>query len=157
VQIVVLQIDKTQESYLEQGIQLYQKRVDKYVRFLIHTIHVPKAVRQRSTDEQKEAEEKLIARELKAGDYVVLLDEKGRRFSSRGFAGFLEKMMNAGTRRLVFVIGGPFGFSKSMIDQSTERISLSDMTFSHQMIRLLFVEQLYRAFTIVKGEKYHHD
>jgi 23S rRNA (pseudouridine1915-N3)-methyltransferase len=157
VKLLLLQIDKTQEIYLEQGIGVYQKRVSNYTRFEIVTINVPKNVRQRSVDEQKEAEGKLILAACQSGDQLVLLDEQGVRMTSRAFAKFIESKQGASVKRLVFATGGPFGFSKAVYEKADLKLSLSDMTFSHQLVRLFFVEQLYRAFTILKGEKYHHD
>ena len=107
-------------------------------------------------DQQKKAEGDLILSQLNPGDDLILLDEKGKTFTSVLFSQWIEKQMNAGSKRIVFVVGGPYGFSKEVYDKCKFKISLSEMTFSHQMIRLIFVEQLYRAFTIIKGEPYHH-
>ena len=107
-------------------------------------------------EQQKKAEGDLILSQLNSGDDLILLDEKGKTFTSVMFSQWIEKQMNAGSKRIVFVVGGPYGFSKDVYDKAKFKISLSEMTFSHQMIRLIFVEQLYRAFTIIKGEPYHH-
>ena len=107
-------------------------------------------------EQQKKAEGDLILSQLNPGDDLILLDEKGKTFTSVMFSQWIEKQMNAGSKRIVFVVGGPYGFSKEVYDKAKFKISLSEMTFSHQMIRLIFVEQLYRAFTIIKGEPYHH-
>ena len=107
-------------------------------------------------EQQKKAEGDLILSQLNPGDDLILLDEKGKTFTSVLFSQWIEKQMNAGSKRIVFVVGGPYGFSKEVYDKCKFKISLSEMTFSHQMIRLIFVEQLYRAFTIIKGEPYHH-
>jgi 23S rRNA (pseudouridine1915-N3)-methyltransferase len=107
-------------------------------------------------EQQKKAEGDLILSQLNPGDDLILLDEKGKTFTSVMFSQWIEKQMNAGSKRIVFVVGGPYGFSKEVYDKCKFKISLSEMTFSHQMIRLIFVEQLYRAFTIIKGEPYHH-
>ncbi len=107
-------------------------------------------------EQQKKAEGDLILSQLNPGDDLILLDEKGKTFTSVMFSQWIEKQMNAGSKRIVFVVGGPYGFSKDVYDKAKFKISLSEMTFSHQMIRLIFVEQLYRAFTIIKGEPYHH-
>ena len=107
-------------------------------------------------EQQKKAEGDLILSQLNPGDDLILLDEKGKTFTSVLFSQWIEKQMNAGSKRIVFVVGGPYGFSKEVYDKCKSKISLSEMTFSHQMIRLIFVEQLYRAFTIIKGEPYHH-
>ena len=107
-------------------------------------------------EQQKKAEGDLILSQLNPGDDLILLDEKGKTFTSVMFSQWIEKQMNAGSKRIIFVVGGPYGFSKEVYDKCKFKISLSEMTFSHQMIRLIFVEQLYRAFTIIKGEPYHH-
>jgi len=156
MRILLLQIDKTQESYLEEGIQIYTKRLKNYTTLEINTINVPKAVRQRSQKEQKTEEAKLILSYISEDDFLILLDEKGKELSSVEFSKFIAQKQNASTKRLVFLIGGPFGFDVSVYKRSSLLLSFSQMTFSHQMIRLFFWEQLYRAFTILKGEKYHH-
>ncbi len=111
----------------------------------------------RSQAEQKKEESKLILQQILPEDQLILLDEKGKEFSSAGFADFISKKQNASLKRLVFLIGGPFGFDATVYERANIKISLSQMTFSHQMIRLFFLEQLYRAYTILKGEKYHHE
>jgi 23S rRNA (pseudouridine1915-N3)-methyltransferase len=121
------------------------------------TINVPKAVRQRSYNEQKMEEAKLILAAILPEDQLVLLDEKGKEYSSVQFSNFIAQKQNASVKRLVFLIGGPFGFSETVYNRANFKISLSQMTFSHQMVRLFFVEQLYRAYSILKGEKYHHE
>jgi 23S rRNA (pseudouridine1915-N3)-methyltransferase len=156
VKVVLLQIDKTHESYISEGFTVYSSRLTNYTRFEVITINVPKAVRLRPVAEQKAAEGRLISEKLSKDDFVVVLDENGSEFTSPGFAGFLSKKQVAGVRTMVFIIGGPFGFDQSVYDRAQFRLSLSKMTFSHQMVRLFFAEQLYRAFTILKGEKYHH-
>lgn len=137
-------------------IQEYQKRLGHYVRFEQETILPPKNVRNRSIPEQKQKEGEVILSGISESDTVLLLDENGKSYSSVEFSTELQKYMNAGTRQLVFVIGGPFGFSEQVYDRANGRISLSPMTFSHQMVRLIFLEQLYRAFTILRNESYHH-
>lgn len=156
MKILLLQIDKTQEAYLEEGISIYTKRLKNYTSFEVKTISMPKTVRQRSIHEQKLEEAKKILEEITKDDHLILLDEKGKEYHSEGFSSFLRQKQNASYKRLIFLIGGPFGFDKSIYERANEKIALSQMTFSHQMIRLLFCEQLYRAFTILKGEKYHH-
>lgn len=116
-----------------------------------------KNVKNLSEEQQKEKEGELILKNLLAGDYLVLLDERGKDFSSLQFASYIEKKTHTVSKRLIFVIGGPYGFSKAVYDKAAEKISLSKMTFSHQMIRLVFVEQLYRAMTILNNEPYHHE
>ncbi|MCA6437577.1 MAG: 23S rRNA (pseudouridine(1915)-N(3))-methyltransferase RlmH [Bacteroidetes bacterium] len=153
---ILLQVDNTQEKYLEEGISLYLKRLKNYSLFEVTTINVPKNIRLRTFNEQKVYEAKLINGFLQKEDYVVLLDENGEGLTSIGFSEFIRKRQNASTKRIVFVIGGPYGFDEVIYKRGDYKLSLSMMTFSHQMIRLFFVEQLYRAFTILKGEKYHH-
>ena len=156
MKIQLIQIDKTQESYLQSGIDLYMQRLKNYAVFECMTINVPKNVRQKSIGEQKTEEAKLILPLLTAADFVVVLDELGKEFSSVNFSKFIADKQNASVKRMVFIIGGPFGFDQSVYARANAKIALSQMTFSHQMVRLFFVEQLYRAFTILKGEKYHH-
>lgn len=157
MRIVLLQIDKTQDSYLAEGIEIYNRRLKNYTSFEMITIHVPKQVRQRTLAEQKTEEAKLILNQLSSEDQLVLLDERGKELGSVEFSKFISQKQNASTKRLIFLIGGPFGFDQKIYDRANYKLSLSKMTFSHQMVRLFFVEQLYRAFTILKGEKYHHE
>ncbi len=156
MRILLLQIDKTQDSYLAEGIDGYVKRLKNYTPFEINTINVPKTVRQRSFGEQKTEEAKLILGHISNDDHLVVLDENGKEMTSAEFSGFIAKKQNASVKRLVFLIGGPFGFDELVYKRADVKLSLSKMTFSHQMIRLFFTEQLYRAFTILRGEKYHH-
>ncbi len=157
MKIILLQIDKTQDSYIAEGIEIYVKRLKNYLQFETKTILVPKQVRQKSQAEQKTEEARLILAELESEDQLVLLDERGTEMSSTEFARYIAQKQNASTKRLYFLIGGPFGFSDTIYKRANGKLSLSRMTFSHQMIRLFFVEQIYRAYTILKGEKYHHD
>ena len=156
MKVTLLQIDKTTENYLNEGIAVYQKRLKNYSVFEIVTINVPKAVRMRPEAEQKSEEAKLILKQLKENDFLVLLDEGGNLLNSVDFSSFLNKKAIQNVKNLIFLIGGPYGFDKNIYDRANYKLSLSPMTFSHQMVRLFFVEQLYRAFTISKGEKYHH-
>ena len=156
MKILLIQIDKTQDEYLNEGIHIYIKRITNYVVFETITINVPKNVRQRSVNEQKTEEGKLIIKAILPDDLLILLDENGKEYKSIDFAKFINQKQNASVKRLVFLIGGPFGFSEEIYKRATTKISLSQLTFSHQMVRLFFMEQLYRAFTILKGEKYHH-
>jgi 23S rRNA (pseudouridine1915-N3)-methyltransferase len=156
VKILLLQIDKTQDSYINEGIETYIKRIKNYTTLEIVTINVPKSTRQRTINEQKTEEGKLIFLQILADDFLVLLDEKGNEFTSEGFSKFILQKQNASVKRVVFLIGGPFGFSEEVYKRANYKIALSQLTFSHQMVRLFFLEQLYRAFTILKGEKYHH-
>jgi 23S rRNA (pseudouridine1915-N3)-methyltransferase len=152
-----VQIDKTQDSYLNEGVSIYLKRLKNYCTLEIITINVPKNVRQRSEKEQKTEEAKLILKELKPSDHLVLLDEKGKQLTSIDFSKFINQKQNSGIKRLVFLIGGPFGFAEEVYARANFKLGLSQLTFSHQMVRLFFVEQLYRAYSILAGEKYHHE
>lgn len=156
MKILLIQIDKTQESYLQNGIDLYMQRLKNYTTVDVMTINVPKNVRQRSVNEQKTEEAKLILQVLTNEDVLVVLDEQGKEYHSVNFSKFIAQKQNASVKRLVFLIGGPFGFDQNIYARANDKLSLSQMTFSHQMIRLFFLEQLYRAYTILKGEKYHH-
>jgi len=149
-------IVKTDESWLQEAIGKYDKRLKHYVRFVWQVIPDVKAVKL-TINEQKEKEGTLILKQLGPADMVVLLDERGDEFTSMEFARFLDKKMLASIQQLVFVIGGPYGFSAAVYQRANTRMSLSKLTFSHQMIRLFFTEQLYRAFTILRGEPYHHE
>jgi len=156
MKICLLVIGKTDETYLQQGIDLFLKRIPHYISFEMKVIPDLKNSRNLSEQQQKEKEGELILQQKSTFDELFLLDEQGIEFSSVEFARFMEKRMISGIKRLVIVIGGPYGFSDSVYAQANGKISLSKMTFSHQMVRLIFVEQLYRAFTILKGEPYHH-
>lgn len=157
MKILLLQIDKTQDRYLDEGIAIYTKRLKNYLTYETQAIQVPKSLRQRSVKEQKLEEAKLLLQIIQKEDEVILLDEKGKELTSLQFADYIRKKQNASLKRLVFVVGGPFGFDESMYERAGAKISLSKMTFSHQMVRLFFSEQLYRALSILKGEKYHHE
>ena len=156
MKILVLQTDKTQDSYIAEGIEIYLKRLKNYTQLEVLTINVPKNLRQRGRSEQQAGEAPLILKQVNTEDFLVLLDEKGKEFTSEGFADFIAKKQVGSLKRMVFVVGGPYGFHSSVYDRASFQLSLSRMTFSHQMVRLFFFEQLYRAFTIIKGEKYHH-
>lgn len=155
--IVLLVVGKTTESYFVQGIDEYSKRLAHYVPFELTVIPELRNTKSLSADQQKEREADLILKALQPGDYVVLLDEHGREFTSLQFASYLEKKMANIAKRLIFVVGGPYGFSNRVYQAAQEKISLSKMTYSHQMIRLIFTEQLYRAMTILNNEPYHHE
>lgn len=142
---------------MAEGIENYLHRIKNYLTFEVKTIHVPKTVRQRSQAEQKVEEAKLILAEITAEDHLILLDERGKEYSSMEFSKFIAQKQNASIKRLIFLIGGPFGFDEKIYERANAKLSLSKMTFSHQMIRLFFVEQLYRALSILRGEKYHHE
>ncbi len=156
MKILFLVIGKTDESYLDTGILKYIKRLEHYVPFEMKIIPDIKNRKTLTEEQQKKTEGELILSNINVGDDLVLLDENGKTFSSVAFSQWIEKQMNIGSKRIIFVVGGPYGFSKEVYAKAKFKISLSEMTFSHQMIRLIFVEQLYRAFTIIKGEPYHH-
>ena len=156
MKISLLVIGKTDEIYLQKGIEIFLKRIPHYISFEMKVIPDLKNSKNLSEDQQKEKEGELIIQQLALSDELFLLDEQGLETSSIEFARFLEKKMISGIKRLVFVIGGPYGFSTSVYSRANGKLSLSKMTFSHQMVRLIFAEQLYRAMTILKGEPYHH-
>lgn len=157
MKIVLCVIGKTDAGYFVDAINEYKSRLSHYIPFELAVISDIKNVKNLSKEQQKEKEGELILKSVQPGDYLVLLDEKGKEFSSMKFAEYIEKKMHTVSKRLVFVIGGPYGFSQSVYDAAQEKISLSKMTFSHQMIRLIFTEQLYRAMTILNNEPYHHE
>lgn len=157
MKITLLLIGKTTTKYMQEGIELYVKRLAHYIPFEIRLLPDIKASKTLSSDKQKEMESLIFLSAIGQSDYVVLLDERGKEMTSREFAGYIDKKMISVPKNLVFVIGGPYGFAESMYARANEKLSLSKMTFSHEMIRLFFVEQIYRAMTILKGEPYHHD
>lgn len=157
MKITFLVVGKTNHSSLIQLQEEYQNRLKHYISFETITIPELKNTKNISESEQKEKEADLILKQLEAADEVILLDEKGKQLMSVAFSEFLSKKMLASHKRMVFVVGGPYGFSERIYNRANGLISLSAMTFSHQMIRVIFVEQLYRAFTILKGEPYHHE
>ena len=157
MKIKLLAIGKTDNKNLIQLIDEYQNRLKHYIKFELEIIPDIKNVKNLSEVQQKEKEGKLILSKLQNTDQLVLLDDKGKDFTSIMFSQYLQKKMNSGTKQLVLVIGGPYGFSEAVYKKSIGKISLSKMTFSHQMIRLFIVEQLYRGFTILKNEPYHHE
>lgn len=154
--IQVIAIGKTDSAQLEQLISDYAKRLGHYVNFELLWLPDIKNTKALSEKNQKLQEAQLILKKIKPSDHVVLFDENGKTYSSVNFSAHLQKRMNAGLKQLIFVIGGPYGFDESLYQRAQEKISLSAMTFSHQMVRLLVVEQLYRAFTILRNEPYHH-
>lgn len=154
--IKLLAIGKTDHIALQQLITEYQNRLKHYIKFELELIPDIKNVKNLSETQQKEKEGELILKKLNATDVLVLLDENGKQYSSVEFSSFLQKKMNSGIKQLVLVIGGPYGFSDSIYQKAQGKISLSKMTFSHQMVRLFVVEQVYRAFTILRNEPYHH-
>ncbi|MEG0517504.1 MAG: 23S rRNA (pseudouridine(1915)-N(3))-methyltransferase RlmH [Bacteroidales bacterium] len=156
MKITLLLVGKTAFPYLNEGISLYEKRLSFYVNYGKIEIPELKGVSAMSREQIKEKEGEQILKNVKRGDRLVLLDERGEMFTSENWARHLEKEMTYNGKDIVFVIGGAYGFSKVVYDRADEMISLSKMTFSHQIIRVIFLEQLYRVFTIIKGEPYHH-
>lgn len=154
--IKLLAIGKTDDAALKSLIGTYIKRLSHYNRFETEIIPDLKKTRNLDVEQQKAKEGKEILARLNASDYVVILDENGKQHTSEGFSEYIQKRLNSGMKQLVFVIGGPYGFSEEVYQRAQSKLGLSKMTFSHQMIRLFFVEQLYRAFTILKNEPYHH-
>ena len=150
-------VGKTVDKRFTDIINEYVSRINHYMGFDIVTIPELKNTKNISEAQQKQQEGELILKQFQQGDFVVLLDEHGKEFRSVEYADWIAKKMNTVSKRLVFVVGGPYGFSKDIYERSNEKISLSRMTFSHQMVRMIFVEQLYRAMTILKGEPYHHE
>ena len=156
MKITLLSVGKTSFGYLQEGMDLYVKRLKHYVPFEYKEIPYPKLGKNPAEQAVKDAEGKLILKGVQPGDSLVLLDERGKSFTSPQFAQFLQKKMNSGVKNLIFVIGGAYGFSDEVYERADQKVSLSDMTFSHQMVRLFALEQIYRGFTILKGEPYHH-
>jgi 23S rRNA (pseudouridine1915-N3)-methyltransferase len=154
--IKLLAIGKTDNKALQTLIDDYCKRLTFYIKFDLEIIPDSKNVKNLSENQQKEKEGELILAKLSSTDQLILLDENGTTYSSIGFSDYLQKKMNSGIKTLVFVIGGPYGFSEEVYKKAQGKISLSEMTFSHQMVRLFVIEQLYRGFTILKNEPYHH-
>ena len=157
MKISLLVVGKTVHSYLNQGIDEYTKRISRYCPFSIQYIADAKTTKSLSQEQQKQLEGGNIAAALDKSDYVVLLDEHGKEFTSVDFSTYIERKMQSVPKRLVFIIGGPYGFSKEIYGRANEKISLSKMTFPHDLIRLVFTEQLYRAFSIIHHEPYHHE
>ncbi|QIE60791.1 23S rRNA (pseudouridine(1915)-N(3))-methyltransferase RlmH [Rasiella rasia] len=156
MKITLLAIGKTDDKDLQRLIALYSKRLGHYISFTSEIILDIKNSKNLSEEQQKQLEGVEILKKVAPNEALILLDEKGKTYTSEGFATFLQKKMNSGLKNLVFVIGGPYGFSQEIYARANGKISLSSMTFSHQMVRLFFVEQLYRAFTILRNEPYHH-
>lgn len=156
MQIKLIAIGKTDNKELELLIHEYVKRLSFYTKFELEIIPDIKNSKNLSESAQKEKEGELILKKVQQSDDLILLDERGKQYSSVGFSEYLQKKMNTGLKTLIFVIGGPYGFSDVVYQRANGKISLSSMTFSHQMVRLFFVEQIYRAHTILRNEPYHH-
>ncbi len=157
MKVVLLSVGKTDDDFYTQAIDIFKKRLSYYIPFETEFIPDLKSTKKLSEKEQKILEGENILNRIQQGDYIVLLDDKGKQYSSIEFARFMEKKSHSVPKRLVFVVGGPYGFSDEVYQRANEKLSLSKMTFTHQMVRLIFVEQLYRAMTILKGEPYHHE
>ena len=157
MKILVLSIGKTDLSWINEGINLYLNRIHHYLPLEFKVIPEFKKLKRISRNEKTNLEGHVILKNIKKLDFVILLDEKGQKYNSLDFSKYLQKHMNSGVKRLVFVIGGAYGFSQSVYDRSNHQLSLSNMTFSHQMIRPFFLEQIYRACTILKNEPYHNE
>ena len=157
MKIRLITIGVTDKNYMKEGITDYVKRLSYYIPLDISEIPDIKNRNSLPFEIQKEKEGEMILKRLENGDILILLDDKGEEFTSVEFSKWIEKKMIAGTRQLVFAVGGPYGFSKAVYQRCEYKISLSQLTFSHQMVRLIFVEQLYRAMTILKNESYHHE
>ena len=156
MKITLLVVGKTTDTHIETLIQEYQKRLTHYLTFALQVIPELKNTKALTSEQQKQAEGEMILKAVTSSADLILLDEHGKEYRSIEFADYVQKRMSSG-RDVVFVVGGPYGFSEAVYQRANGKISLSKMTFSHQMVRLFFVEQLYRAMTILKGEPYHHE
>lgn len=157
MEICILSIGKISTQWIKDGIDLFESRICKYLKFSNIIIPDIKNAKSLSKESLKEEEGKLILSNLTSSDFIVIMDERGKEFTSRDFANWIQKQMNTGRKRLVIIIGGPFGFSQNIYQRADLSISLSKMTFTHEMAKLVLTEQLYRSMTILKGEPYHHD
>ncbi len=157
MKIVLLTVGKTSTKYIADATDEFVRRVNRYAPMEVVTVPDLKSTRGLTEDVQKQREGAAILASLQGGDHVCLLDERGKELTSREFAGMIDRRMSQGLKRLVFVIGGPYGFSQEVYDRADSKLSLSRMTFTHEMVRLFFTEQVYRAMTIMRGEPYHHD
>ncbi len=156
MKITLILNGKTDDDYLVMGFTMYEQRLKHYISFETIVIPALKNTKGLSSEQQKQKEGELIFKNIQSSDRLILLDENGKEYNSISFSGFIQQQMNSGIKNIVFVIGGPYGFSDEIHKRANGQISLSKMTFSHQMVRLFFVEQLYRAMTILKNEPYHH-
>lgn len=157
MKIKIIVIGKTGKNFLEEGEREYLQRLRHYIKLDILELADIKNVKNKSIEQIKQEEGQLLLKSIEKGSPVILLDEKGKELSSIKFSKWLQNKMNSGHKMITFVVGGAYGFSEEVYSVATEKLSLSQMTFSHQMIRMLFYEQLYRAFTILRNEPYHHD
>ena len=157
MKIKLLVVGQTPKNYLSDGEAIFTSRLNKYINFEKQEIPDLKNAKNMTTEQIKQEEGKLLLQKIGTTDLVVLLDEKGKEYRSVDFAQWLQNTFNQGPKQIVFVVGGPYGFSNDVCARANQKIALSKVTFSHQMIRLFFVEQLYRAFSILKNEPYHHE
>lgn len=156
MQIKLLAVGKTDHSAIQSLIEEYIKRVNFYIKFDLEIIPDLKNTKSITETIQKEKEGELILKKIANSDDLILLDENGKQYGSMDFSNFIQKKMNSGLKQLIFVIGGPYGFSDAVYQRANGKLSLSKMTFSHQMVRVFFIEQIYRAYTILRNEPYHH-
>jgi 23S rRNA (pseudouridine1915-N3)-methyltransferase len=156
MKITLIQIGKTHFDFVEDGFTVFAKRLKHYCKFDTVQLELPTKLKSTDIDQIKKNEGELLLKKIASTDFLILLDENGKEYHSKGFAAFLEKQ-SLHQSSLLFVIGGAYGFSKEVYERANAKLSLSKMTFSHQLIRLIFAEQLYRAYTIIKGEPYHHE
>ena len=157
MKVTLLLVGKTEEGFIKQGLEIYENRLKHYISFTSIIIADVKNAGKISLFDLKIKEGELILKHFTASDFVVLLDDKGKQFSSIEFSHYMQKQMNSGIKNLCFVVGGAFGFSEQVYNRANAQLSLSKMTLTHQMVRIFFVEQLYRTMTILKGESYHHE
>lgn len=156
MKITLIQTGKTHFDFVDEGFDVFSKRLKHYCRFETQLVELPTRLKSADAEQTKKHEGELLLKKIAATDFVVLLDENGKEYTSKDFATFIQKQ-SLHQAAMTFVIGGAYGFSKEMYERANAKLSLSQMTFSHQLIRLIFAEQLYRAFTIIKGEPYHHE
>ena len=153
----LLTVGKTEDKYIKEGLKMYENRLKHYISFEMKELPALKNTSGFSEARQKQEEGEKLLQKIEPTDHLILLDEKGKEFTSRAFARQLEGLMVQSVRQVIFVVGGPYGFSEAVYKRANNKISLSKMTFPHQLVRLVFLEQLYRAMTILKNEPYHHD
>lgn len=156
MKITLILNGKTEDDYIQKGIAIFEQRLKHYLSFESIVIPALKNTKALSVEQQKQKEGELVLKHLQPSDRLILLDENGKEYTSVQFSAFLQQQMNSGIKNLVLVVGGPYGFSEELYKRANGKISLSKMTFSHQMVRLFLVEQVYRAMTILKNEPYHH-
>jgi 23S rRNA (pseudouridine1915-N3)-methyltransferase len=153
---ILIVVGKTKIPFIKEGFDFYLERIRHYLNMEVVIINDIKNSKNLSSEQLKEIEGNQILISIQNGDYVVLLDEKGKELSSVDFSGFLQGKMNSGIKKIIFITGGAYGFSEKLYQRANDKISLSKMTLTHEMVRMIFAEQLYRAMTIIRGEGYHH-